>query len=251
MNDDRCQKALQDAEEALKQKSDELDRCSRELEQFAYIAGHDLQEPLRMVTTYMDLLERRYADDLAKDAREFIAFAVDGAQRMQVMVSALVTYSLVGTGEFDVQPIAGDAVLDQAIASLQTEIEERGAVITRDHLPTVVADGEQLTQLFENLVGNSIKYCRERPPEIHVAAEEGDREWLFSVADNGPGIEPEYNERIFALFQRLESKDESSGCGMGLAICKKIAERHHGRIWVESEHGKGATFSFTISRESR
>ena len=249
MSDDDCQEALAKAEAALKQKTDELDRCNRELEQFAYIAGHDLQEPLRMVTSYMALLEKRYQEDLDDDARQFIAFAVDGAQRMHIMVASLVTYSLVGTGQFELQPIGGNTAADQAIAGLQTEIEESGAAITCDPLPTVVADSDQLAQLLQNLIDNAIKYCRQHKPEIHIAAEERDAEWAFSVSDNGPGIESEYHERIFAMFQRLVSKDEYAGSGMGLAICRRIAERHGGRIWVESEPGKGAAFFFTISSQ--
>ena len=251
MSDDDCQQALAEAEVALKQKTDELDRCNRELEQFAFIAGHDLQEPLRMVTSYMALLEKRYHEDLDDDARQFIAFAVDGAQRMQIMVGELVTYSLVGTGQFEAQPIEANSAVDRAIADLQDSIEASGAVITCDPLPTVVADDEQLAQLFQNLIGNAITYCREHKPEIHIAGEGRDAEWVFSVSDNGPGIESDYHERIFAMFQRLVSKDEYAGCGMGLAICRRIAERHGGRIWVESEPGKGSTFRFTVPRETR
>jgi signal transduction histidine kinase len=237
------------AEEALKEKTEELARSNQDLEQFASVASHDLQEPLRMVTSYVQLLARRYQSRLDADAEEFINFAVDGATRMHTLINDLLAYSRVGTGGKPFEPTNCETILQQSLDNLQVTMEESGAVVTHDSLPTVMADDLQLGQLFQNLIGNAIKFHGEEPPRVHVSARpEGDR-WIFSVRDNGIGIAPEYAERIFIIFQRFHSREEYPGTGIGLAVCKKIVERHGGCIWVESELGKGATFYFTLPRQ--
>jgi signal transduction histidine kinase/putative methionine-R-sulfoxide reductase with GAF domain len=234
------------AEEALAQKAQELARSNADLQHFAYIASHDLQEPLRMVTSYLQLLERRYKEQLDADARDFIAYAVDGASRMQNLISALLSYSRVGTRGKPFAPTDCSMVLERALDNLKVAIKESNAVVTHDPLPTVMADDVQLTQVFQTLIGNAVKFHGERPPQVHVGAQHGEGEWIFSVRDNGIGIDPRHFERIFMIFQRLHSQDEYPGAGIGLAICKRIVERHGGRIWVESQPGKGSTFYFAI-----
>jgi len=250
------------AEAKLKHTVADLERSNAELEQFAYVASHDLQEPLRMVSSYVQLLAQRYKGQLDADADDFIAYAVDGANRMQALINDLLTYSRVGTRGKPPEPTDCEAVLDQALANLQVAIEESGAVVTHDGLPTVMADDSQLVQLFQNLIDNGIKFRSEGPPRVHVSAKRlplpqagegrggGGSEWAFSVRDNGIGIDPEFFERIFIIFQRLHSREEHPGTGIGLAICKKIVERHGGDIWVESEPGKGSTFFFTMRSET-
>jgi light-regulated signal transduction histidine kinase (bacteriophytochrome) len=223
-----------------------LERSNSELQNFAYIASHDLQEPLRMVASYMQLLSRRYKGKLDSDADEFIRFAVDGAQRMQSLINALLSYSRVGTQGKAFELTDCEKVLDGTLASLKKAIEESDAEITRGALPTVMGDPAQLGQLFQNLIGNAIKFRNHGRPAVRIAAERRGKEWLFSVADNGIGIDAKYAERVFVMFQRLHSKDDYPGTGIGLAVCKKIVERHGGKIWVESVPGAGSRFYFTI-----
>jgi PAS domain S-box-containing protein len=237
------------AESDLLHKVEELNRSNVELGQFAYIASHDLQEPLRMVASYTQLLSRRYTGKLDADADEFIAFAVDGAARMQRLIQDLLTYSRVGTKGQELLDTSSEEALQQAIVNLRGAIQDSGAQITHDHLPGVLADEMQLTQLLQNLIANGIKYQNPGIPRIHVsAASDGADKWIFSVKDNGLGIEPQYFERIFGMFQRLHKREEFAGTGIGLAICKKIVERHGGSIAVESEPGVGSTFSFALAQ---
>ncbi|HWJ34828.1 MAG TPA: PAS domain S-box protein [Steroidobacteraceae bacterium] len=227
----------------------ELKRSNDELEQFAYIASHDLQEPLRMVASYTQLLAKRYHGRLDSDADEFIAYAVDGSNRMQQLIEDLLAYSRAGMDGRALQKISSDRSLQKALANLRLTIEETGALVTHDSLPDITTDDTQLTQVFQNLVGNAIKYRSAEVPRIHVsAAANGGNEWIFSVRDNGLGIDPKYFARIFVLFQRLHGRDEFDGTGIGLAICKKMLERLGGRIWVESqpEQEKGSTFHFAL-----
>jgi PAS domain S-box-containing protein len=232
----------------LRKKVAELDRSNEELAQFAYIASHDLQEPLRMVASYTQLLSRRYKGKLDADADEFIAFAVDGANRMQRLIQDLLAYSQVGTKGADLIDASSEGALNQAITNLHDAIERGGAVVTHDSLPDVLADETQLIQLFQNLVGNGIKYQAAGIPRIHVSAVRNDEnKWLFSVKDNGLGINSMYFDKIFGMFQRLHKRQEFAGTGIGLAICKKIVERHGGRISVESLPGEGSTFLFSMA----
>ncbi|NIM93271.1 MAG: PAS domain S-box protein [Anaerolineales bacterium] len=235
-----------EAELALEQSRLELERSNAELEQFAYVASHDLQEPLRLVSSFTRLLQERYQGRLGPDADDFISFAQDGADRMQRMVADLLAYSRVGTRGARFEWTDCQAVLDQALTNLTIAINESAAEVTNDPLPNVFADRTQLEQLFQNLIGNALKFRSKASPIVHVAAEEVEDGWRFSVRDNGIGIRPEDSERIFIIFQRLHTAEEYPGTGLGLAICKKIVERHGGRIWVESEVGKGSTFYFTL-----
>ena len=236
------------SEAHLMQKVQELNRSNEELEQFAYIASHDLQEPLRMVASYTQLLSRRYKGKLDPDADEFIAFAVDGASRMQRLIKDLLAYSRVGTKGGDLKETSSEDALQQALRSLRGAIEESSATISHDSLPIVLADEMQLIQLFQNLVGNAIKYQSSGSPRVHIAAQLSKKgRWDFSVQDNGLGIEPQYFERIFGMFQRLHRREEFAGTGIGLAICKKIVERHGGAISVESTPGAGSTFRFSLT----
>jgi signal transduction histidine kinase len=240
------------AEVLLLQKVDELNRSNEELGQFAYIASHDLQEPLRMVASYTQLLSRRYKGKLDADADEFIAFAVDGANRMQRLIQDLLAYSRVGTKGNELLDTSSEDALEHALLNLRGAIEASGAQVTHDPLPTVLADEMQLTQLFQNLVSNAIKYQSPGVPKIHIAAaRNGAKKWTFTVKDNGLGIDSQYFERIFGMFQRLHKREEFAGTGIGLAICKKIVERHGGSISVESQLGQGSTFSFALAGSGR
>jgi PAS domain S-box-containing protein len=228
---------------ALERTSAELMRSNADLQQFAYVAAHDLQEPLRMVSSYTQLLAKRYKGRLDPNADEFIAFAVDGAQRMQLLISDLLSYCQVGTAGQDFSETSASEALALAIRNLRGAIEESGGAVTQDKLPTLVADHAQLVQLFQNLVGNALKYRGTEPPRVHVSAKKNAaKEWVFSVRDNGLGIEPKYFKKIFLMFQRLHGREEFSGTGIGLSLCKKIAERHGGRIWVKSAAAGGSTF---------
>jgi signal transduction histidine kinase len=236
----------QRADAVLQNQKQDLIRSNDELQQFAYVASHDLQEPLRMITSYLELLERRYKGQLDTRADKFIGYAVDGATRMQILINDLLKYSRVGTQGQNFEPVDCEKVLQNVLTNLQVAIAENNAVITHSPLPPVNADVTQLTQLFQNLIGNALKFRREEPPQIHVGVEWTNGKWLFSVRDNGIGIESQYTNRIFVIFQRLHSRAEYSGTGMGLAICKKIVERHGGKLWVESNPGEGSTFYFTL-----
>lgn len=234
------------AEMALIKAFEDLERSNLELEQFAYVASHDLQEPLRMVTSYVQLLQRRYQGKLDHDADEFIGYAIEGANRMKSLISDLLQISRVSTRGKDFELKKSDSMLDQAISNLGIALKETGAKIIRDELPEIFADEGQLVQVFQNLLANSIKFRRDENPEIRVSAEKDGNYWRFSVKDNGLGIESKYYDRIFVIFQRLYSREKYPGTGIGLAICKKIVERHGGQIWVESKPDEGSTFFFTI-----
>jgi PAS domain S-box-containing protein len=236
-------------EEALAQHMRELARSNAELEQFAYVASHDLQEPLRMVASYTQLLARRYRDVLDSDAEEFIGFAVDGVRRMQALIDDLLAYSRVGTRGGEFQPTDVGRVLERVLVGLGTAIEEAEAEVSYGPMPVLSADATQLTQLFQNLIANAVKFRGDENPRVRIDAVLAGNEWQFSVKDNGIGIAPEFRERIFVIFQRLHNREEYPGTGIGLAICKKIVERHGGRIWVESEPGIGSTFWFTLPAE--
>jgi PAS domain S-box-containing protein len=240
------------AEAHLLQKVEELNRSNEELEQFAYIASHDLQEPLRMVASYTQLLSRRYKGKLDSDADEFISFAVDGASRMERLIKDLLAYSRVGTETKDLLDTSSEEALQQALINLRGAVEESGAQVTHDPLPIVVADEMQLIQLFQNLVGNAIKYQNPGIPRVHIsAARDSEKRWKFSVQDNGLGIDSQYFEKIFGMFQRLHKREEFEGTGVGLAICKKIVERHGGSISVESQLGHGSTFCFALGESEK
>jgi PAS domain S-box-containing protein len=235
------------AEEHLSQKVEELKRSNEELGQFAYIASHDLQEPLRMVASYTQLLSKRYAGRLDADADEFIGFAVDGASRMQRLIEDLLAFSRVATSGNELLDTSSEYALEQALENLHWAIKDSGGQVTHDPLPIVQADEMQLVQLFQNLIGNAIKYQNPGIPRVHIAAVRHDKSWTFAVKDNGLGIDRQYFEKIFGMFQRLHKRDEYSGTGVGLAICKKIVERHGGSLSVESVLGQGSTFSFSLA----
>jgi PAS domain S-box-containing protein len=233
-------------EEQMLQLTEDLKRSNEELEQFAYVASHDLQEPLRAITSYTQLLAQRYQGNLDAKADKYINYVVDGASRMQQLINDLLAYSRLGTRAQEFEMAECNAAVEQSLCNLQIAIAEKQAVINCDSMPTVMADEFQLVQLFQNLIGNAIKFCCQDVPIIHIAAIIQDNEWLFSVRDNGIGIDPEYADRIFIIFQRLHGRREYSGTGIGLAMCKRIVERHGGRIWIDSQPGEGSTFYFTI-----
>jgi signal transduction histidine kinase len=234
------------AEKDLAEKVEELARSNADLEQFAYVASHDLQEPLRMVTAYTELLAERYKGRLDENADKFIGYAQDGALRMQVLIRDLLAFSRVGRKEDAFTNVDCNSLMADIKQTLTSAIQESGAVLTCGELPTVSADRTQMMQLFQNLIGNAIKFRGEKPPLIFIKAEKNDGQWLFSVSDNGIGVAPEFAENIFVIFQRLHARAEYPGNGIGLAICKKIVERYGGKIWVESQSGTGSTFHFTL-----
>jgi PAS domain S-box-containing protein len=241
---------LKKAQESLARRAEELSASNAELRQFASIASHDLKEPLRMVSFYTQLLAKRYKGKLDADADEFIGYAVEGATRMGDLIKNLLEYSRISAAKREVAPTDCEAVFCRSIENLRLALHECGAAVTHDPLPEVIADASQLGQLLQNLVGNAIKYrSSERPPRVHVSVREEPAEWVFSVRDNGIGIEAEYFDKIFLIFHQLHSREKYDGTGVGLAICRRILERHNGRIWVESEVGEGATFCFTIPKQ--
>ena len=234
-------------ERSLAVQADKLRRSNEELEHFAYVASHDLQEPLRIIVSYLQLIERRYKDKLDEDGERFIQSTVNGAERMRALIRGLLQYSRVGTKGKDFVEADMETVLDEALENLGRAVQDTGAVIERSALPHVRGDSMQLVQLFQNLIGNAMKFHREgEKPRVSIAATKGRGAWEFTVADNGIGIEKQYGDRIFALFQRLHTRDQYKGTGIGLAVCKRIVERHQGRIWFTSEPGRGTTFHFSL-----
>jgi PAS domain S-box-containing protein len=238
--------ARKEVENQLMSAKVELERSNAELKQFACIVSHDLQEPLRTIGSYVQLLARRYKGKLDSDADDFIGYTVDGVQRMGRLIRDLLAYARVDAQAAEIRPVDCSKLLENTLTGLKTAVESKNARIIHDPLPTVVADPLQLRQVFQNLIANSLKFCGEDQPRIHVSARHRDTEWEFSVRDNGIGINPDFSEQVFVVFQRLHTKEEYPGTGIGLAICKRIIERHGGRIWVESQRGKGSTFFFTI-----
>jgi signal transduction histidine kinase len=234
------------AQAALQQTAEDLRRSNRDLEQFAYIASHDLQEPLRAVGGYVKLLEHRFPDKLDAKARGYIAGAFDGATRMERLIGDLLAFSRVATRGDAFQPANLEDALAQALRNLEAGINSAQATVIHDPLPTLSVDAGQIRQLFQNLVGNALKFRGEQPPNIYIGAKRQEGRWVFSVRDNGIGIDPQYYEKLFQVFQRLHTRKDYPGTGIGLAICKKIVERHGGTIWVESQSGQGATFYFSI-----
>jgi PAS domain S-box-containing protein len=234
------------AEQALQERTTELTRSNAELEQFAYVASHDLQEPLRAVAMYTQLLEQRYGERLDADASSIIGRVTAAVHRMQTLIRDLLTYSRVDTRAADFRVTSCETVLQEVLDNLQTAVAETSAEVSHDPLPTVLADEVQLRQLFQNLVGNALKFHGQEIPRVHISAVTRHGHWVFSVRDNGIGIDPQYVDRIFVIFQRLHTRRAYPGTGVGLAICKKIVERHGGRIWVDSTPGKGAEFFFTL-----
>ena len=246
--EDALRAANDELETCVVRRTSELERSNRDLELFAHSVSHDLQSPLRTIANYCQLLEKHAAAKLDAEEREFLDFAVDGAHRMKRLLDDLLAYSRVSTKAKEIHPVDANDVLREAIGNLQAAIQEHQATIEFDLLPTVVADATQLMQLFQNLLGNAIRYRRDEPPTIHVAAHEEAELWRFAVRDNGVGIEARHFERIFQIFQRLYAEHEIPGSGVGLSICKRIVERHGGQIWVESVPGQGSTFFFTLPK---
>lgn len=240
--------ARKEAEQEIKRANQELKRSNAELEQFAYVASHDLQEPLRMVSSYTQLLAKRYQDQLDAEANEFIGYAVDGAGRMQILIKDLLEYSRVGTRGNPFTATDIGEVLETVKLNLTNSIEEAGAKMKVNKMPVLNGDGSQLVQLFQNLISNALKFKNGKPPQISISARELKDQWKFTVKDNGIGIDPKYQDRIFMIFQRLHTKEDYVGSGIGLAICKKIVERHGGRIWYESIPGGGTIFYFTLRK---
>ena len=234
------------AQEKLARQADELARSNAELQEFAYVASHDLQEPLRVISGFVQLLSDRYGGELDETADEFIGYVVDGTERMKILINDLLEYSRVGTRGRPLEPVESSSALENAMANLRVAISEANAKVTHDRMPKVQGDINQLSQLFQNLIGNGMKFHGDKRPEIHISSVQVGESYVMSVSDNGIGIDPQHNERIFGMFKRLHGRGEYPGTGIGLAICSKIVERHQGKIWVESELGNGATFSFTL-----
>ena len=234
------------AEQELAKKAEQLARSNAELEQFAYVASHDLQEPLRMVATYTQLLAERYRDKLDEQAHKYIHYAVDGAMRMQTLIQDLLAFSRAGRQGADLNSTDCNTAVEQALKNLQAAIQESGALVHCDDLPAVIANSSQLVQVFQNLIGNALKFRRAEAPTIQISTEKQADEWVFSVTDNGIGIAPEYCQDIFVIFKRLHTRTEYPGNGIGSAICRKIIELHGGRIWATSKEGHGSTFKFTL-----
>jgi light-regulated signal transduction histidine kinase (bacteriophytochrome) len=234
------------AEEALQEKVEELARSNAELALFTYIASHDLREPLRTVGSNLQLLDRQLGEESPPDVRKQIGFALGGVRRMQALIDDLLLYSRVGTEGRAFEDVDTSAAVDESIQALATAIDEGGVEMRVGSLPKVRADRSQLVQLFQNLISNAVKFRATEAPCVDVSAERGDQEWIFSVRDNGIGIDARYAEHVFTIFQRLHSQEEYPGTGIGLAVCRKIVERHGGRIWVESAPGGGSAFRFTI-----
>ncbi|MBF0484087.1 MAG: DUF4118 domain-containing protein [Candidatus Omnitrophica bacterium] len=230
----------------LESSNRDLARTNENLEQFAYVASHDLQEPLRVMSSYSQLLEKRYKDKLDQDANDFIEFIVDAAKRMQTLITDLLSYSRIGRAELPMKDVDVDSIVNKIIKGMSSSIEQSGGIVSHDQLPVLLAHEISIIQLFQNLISNALKFRGEEAPRIHISVKRNDAGWTFSVADNGLGIEPQYHERIFQIFQRLHSRSEYSGTGIGLSICKKIVENYGGEIWVESQKGKGSIFYFTI-----
>ncbi len=245
----QAEAAMREAFLALEQKTRELTRSNEELQQFAYVASHDLQEPLRMISSYTQLLGRRYGDRLDGDAQEFMGFIVDGAARMKQLIEDLLAYSRVGTHGKAFRPTDSGAAVQKALANLRAAIESSTGTVTHDPLPTINADEFQLVQLFQNLIGNALKFKGTETPRVHISVNEQADTWTFGVKDNGIGIDGEYFDRIFMVFQRLHSRTDYPGTGIGLAICKKVVDRHGGRLWIESGVGSGSTFWFTVPKK--
>ncbi|MBU6428498.1 MAG: hypothetical protein KGR26_05790 [Cyanobacteria bacterium REEB65] len=243
----RLRRTAVDLERQVAERTAELTRSNRELERFAYVASHDLQEPLRAVSGFVSLLARRFKGKIDPEADEFITYAVDGATRMRTLINDLLTYSRAGTRPKALELTNCETIFEHALANLQPTIADTGASVVRGPLPTLMTDRVMLTQVFQNLIANALKFrSPDRKPEVRVEAVRRDDEWQFSIRDNGIGIEPQYFGRIFELFQRLHDPTRYPGTGLGLAICKKIVERYGGRIWVESQPGEGSTFFFTL-----
>jgi PAS domain S-box-containing protein len=234
------------AQERLRHFAEELQQSNLELQQFAYVASHDLQEPLRAVATFCEMLQRRYQGKLDADGNQWLGFVITGARRMQALVQDLLAYSRLENRGQPLVAIACDDVAEKAVSALQSAIADAGASVTWDALPTIQGDASQLVQLFQNLIGNAIKFRGPEPPRVHISATPQGDNWLFSVRDNGIGIDPKFHERIFEIFKRLHTADRYPGTGIGLAICRKVVARHGGRIWIQSELGSGSTFCFTM-----
>ncbi len=234
------------AEEALKERTDAVESANKELAHFAYIASHDLREPLRKISSFAELLAKRYQGRIDEKADKYIHYVVDGAHRMQKLIDDLLTFSRISRAELATEPVSLESVLEITLNDLEKLLKETGGEVTHDPLPTVPANPTQMGQLIQNLIGNAVKFRGDQPPRVHVSAQMKNDKWLVCVRDNGIGLDMEHAEGIFGIFQRLHGRGEYGGTGIGLAVCRKIVERHGGRIWVESEPGKGSTFSFSL-----